>query len=51
MTVAGLVGVAVGHGYDGSPVAMALAIAVTGLLSLVVYLLLLRQATDNAESG
>jgi DHA1 family bicyclomycin/chloramphenicol resistance-like MFS transporter len=51
MTVAGLVGVAVGHGYDGSPVAMALAIAVTGMLSLVVYLLLLRHPTDNAESG
>ncbi len=43
MTVAGLVGVAVGHGYDGTPVAMALAIAVTGLLSFVVYLLLLHR--------
>lgn len=43
MTVAGLVGVAVGHGYNGTPVAMALAIAVMGLLSLVVYLLLLHR--------
>jgi DHA1 family bicyclomycin/chloramphenicol resistance-like MFS transporter len=42
MTVSGLVGVAVGHSYDGSPVGMALAIASTGLLSLLVYLLLLR---------
>ena len=41
MSSAGLVGVAVGHGYDGTPVSMALAIAVTGLLSLLVYLLLL----------
>lgn len=43
MTVAGVVGVAVGHGYDGTPVAMALAIAATGLLSLLVYLLLLHR--------
>ncbi len=43
MSVAGLVGVAVGHSYDGTPVAMALAIAVTGLLSLVVYLSLLHR--------
>ena len=42
MSVAGLLGIAVGHGYDGTPVAMALAIATTGLLSLAVYLLLLR---------
>jgi len=41
MSVAGLVGSVVGHGYDGTPVAMALAIALSGLLSLVVYLLLL----------
>ena len=43
MTVAGIVGVAVGHGYDGTPVAMALAVAATGLLSLLVYLLLLHR--------
>ena len=51
MTVAGLVGVVVGHGYDGTPVAMALAIAITGLLSLAVYLLLLRRRPVAAEAG
>ena len=49
MSVAGLVGVAVGHGYDGTPVAMALAIAATGLVSLAVYLLLLH--SRSSEKG
>ncbi|MCP4982743.1 MAG: Bcr/CflA family multidrug efflux MFS transporter [Gammaproteobacteria bacterium] len=43
MSVAGLIGIAVGHGYDGTPVAMALAIALMGLLSLLTYLLLLHR--------
>lgn len=37
MSSAGLLGIVVGHGYDGTPVAMSLAIAVTGLLSVAVY--------------
>jgi len=37
--------VAVGHGYDGTPVMMALAIAGTGLFSLLVYLSLIRGTT------
>ncbi len=51
MTTAGLVGVVVGHGYDGTPVAMAMAIAIAGLLSLMVYLLLLRPGPDGTEAG
>lgn len=51
MTTAGLVGVVVGHGYDGTPVMMALAISITGLLSLMVYLLLLRRGPAAAEPG
>ncbi|MCP4875239.1 MAG: Bcr/CflA family multidrug efflux MFS transporter [Gammaproteobacteria bacterium] len=50
MSVAGLIGIAVGHGYDGTPVAMALAIALMGLLSLLTYLLLLhRRPGPRAE--
>ena len=43
MSVAGLVGSVVGHAYDGTPVAMALAIAIAGFLCLAVYLLLLHR--------
>jgi len=43
MSVAGLVGVAVGHSYNGSPVGMAFAIASMGLLCLLAYLGLLRR--------
>ena len=37
MTVAGLVGVAVGHGHDGSPLVMTLAVSLCGTLTWVVY--------------
>jgi len=43
MSVAGLVGSVVGLAYDGTPVAMALAIAIAGFLCLAVYLLLLHR--------
>jgi len=43
MSVAGLVGVAVGHSYNGSPVGMAFAIASMGLLCFFAYLGLLRR--------
>lgn len=46
MTAAGLVGVAVGHGYNGTPVAMTLAIAAAGLACVLVYLALLRNRHD-----
>ncbi len=49
MSFAGLVGVYVGHGYDGTPVAMALAIAVAGFASLLVYLLLLRSRAPRHD--
>jgi DHA1 family bicyclomycin/chloramphenicol resistance-like MFS transporter len=51
MSVASLIGGAVGHFYDGSPVGMALAIAVTGFLSLVVYLLLLHRRPVPQKPG
>ena len=48
MSAAGVLGVVVGHSYDGTPVAMAAAIAITGLLSVVVYLWLIHRQPERA---
>ncbi len=51
MSVAGLLGAAVGHGYDDSPVPMALAIAATGLFCALVYLVLIRRQSAIRRAG
>ena len=51
MSAAGLLGVAVGHSYDGTPVAMASAIASAGAFSVVVYLLLIHRRRAPARPG
>ena len=43
MTIAGIVGVIVGHSYDGTPVTMSAMIALMGLLTLITYLLLIHR--------
>lgn len=49
MSVAGLLGVAVGHGYDGTPVPMALAIAASGVFCALTYLLLIHRQPRPAQ--
>lgn len=48
MSAAGLLGAAVGHLYDGTPVAMASAIACAGFLCVVVYLLFIRRGQPGS---
>ncbi len=43
MTSAGITGIVVGHGYDGTPLIMSLMIALMGVLTLVCYLFLIRR--------
>ncbi|MCW8921786.1 MAG: Bcr/CflA family drug resistance efflux transporter, partial [Sedimenticola sp.] len=48
MSFAATIGVLVGHYHDGSPLSMALSIALMGVLTLVSFLRL-RLASDNEE--
>ncbi len=43
MTSAGITGIVVGHGYDGTPLIMSLMIALMGVLTLVCYLLFIQR--------
>ena len=42
MSIAGLVGIVVGHGYDGTPFIMSMMIALSGLSGLLAYWLFIR---------
>lgn len=48
MTIAGGIGVIVGHSYDGTPVTMSAMIAIMGLLTVVTYFLLLHREAPQA---